>query len=121
MTTGTTMPAKLTLQSEPQRLPPELETNILRIGQEVLTNALRHAQATQFKAELIFDGGEIRLNLRDNGRGFDPTRNHEGFGLQGMRERAGDMGGKFSIESAEGSGTAIAITFPLSRPPESER
>lgn len=114
MTTGTTMQAKLRLRGEPRRLTPELETNILRIGQEVLTNALRHSHATEFDAELIFDNREVRLNLRDNGSGFDPTKNHEGFGLQGMRERAGDMGGQFSIESSEGNGAVIAIAFPLS-------
>ena len=121
MTTGTTMHAKLTVQGEPQKLPPELETNLLRIGQEVLTNALRHAHASQFDALLIFASREIHLNMRDNGHGFDPAKSHEGFGLQGIRERAGDMGGQFSIESSEGNGAAISILLPLSSAPESER
>jgi len=77
MTTGTPMGARLSLQGEPRELSPELETNLLRIGQEVLTNALRHAHATEFNAELIFDGREVRLNLRDNGRGFDPGKKHD--------------------------------------------
>lgn len=121
MTTGTTMHAKLNVQGEPQRLPPELETNLLRIGQEVLTNALRHAHASQFDVLLVFESGETRLNLRDNGHGFDPAKSHEGFGLQGMRERAEDMGGQFSIQSSEGNGTAISIVLPLTSSPESER
>jgi signal transduction histidine kinase len=120
MTTGTSMKAKLSLQGEPRKLPPELETNLLRIGQEVLTNAVRHAHATQFDAQLIFDRREVRLNLRDNGRGFDLAKSHEGFGLQGMRERAEDMGGQFSIESSEGNGVAISIVLPLTSSPESE-
>ena len=119
MTTGTAMQANLNLQGEPRRLPPEVETNLLRIGQEVLTNALRHARATEFKVELIFDSAEVRLHLRDNGRGFDPGTRHEGFGLQGIRERAEDMGGKFSIESSEGNGTAISIMLLLSSASES--
>ena len=120
MTTGTSMKAKLSLQGEPRKLPPELETNLLRIGQEVLTNAVRHAHATQFDAQLIFDRREVHLNLRDNGHGFDLAKSHEGFGLQGMRERAEDMGGQFSIESSEGNGVAISIVLPLTSSPESE-
>jgi signal transduction histidine kinase len=121
MTTGTTMEAKLSLHGEPRELPPELETNLLRIGQEVLTNALRHAHASQFDVLLVFESREIRLKLRDNGHGFDPAKSHEGFGLQGMRERAEDVGGQFSIESSEGNGTVISIVLPLRSSAESER
>lgn len=113
MTTGTTMEAKLSLRGEPRKLPPDLETNLLRIGQEVLTNAVRHAHASKFDALVVFESHEIRLNLRDNGHGFDPAKNHEGFGLQGMRERAEDMGGQFSLETSDGNGTAISIVLPL--------
>jgi len=120
MTTGTTMHAKLNVQGEPQKLPPELETNLLRIGQEVLTNALRHARASQFDVVLVFEGDVIRLTLRDNGCGFDPAKNHEGFGLQGMRERAEDMGGQFSLESSDGNGTVVSILLPLASSAESE-
>jgi len=120
MTTGTTMEAKLCLQGEPRKLPPELETNLLRIGQEVLTNAVRHAHASKFDALVVFESHEIRLNLRDNGHGFDPAKNHEGFGLQSMRERAEDMGGQFSLESSEGNGTAISIVLPLASASESD-
>ena len=121
MTTGTAMEAKLSPQGEPRKLPPELETNLLRIGQEVVTNALRHARATEFNVELVFDSHEVRLNLRDNGNGFDLGKKHEGFGLQGIRGRAEDLGGRFLIETSEGKGTAISITLPLSSNPESER
>jgi signal transduction histidine kinase len=121
MTTGTPMESKLSLQGETLKLPPELETNLLRIGQEVLTNALRHARATEFNAELIFGSHDVRLNLRDNGHGFDPGKKHDGFGLLGIRERAEAMGGQLSIGTSEGNGTAISIVLPLSSPPESER
>src|SRR5260370_5159999 len=116
MTSGTTVKAEFTLQGNQQKLPPEWETNLLRIGQEVLTNVLRHAQADEFKVLLVFDSREIRLGLRDNGCGFDPQRRHEGFGLQGMRERAEGMGGQLSIESANGKGTVISIVLPVATP-----
>ncbi len=115
MTAGATMHAKLTVEGKHIRLAPEMEANLLRIGQEVLTNALRHAQASNFDVVLAFDSSELRLNLRDDGRGFNPTNGHEGFGLQGMKERAISMGGQFSIESAEGNGTVISIILPRER------
>jgi len=113
MTAGTSVQAEFIVRGQPPELPLEWEENLLRIGQEVLTNVLRHAQASKFKAELFFDKGEIRLNLRDNGIGFDPIGRHDGFGLQGMRERVEGMGGHLSMESAKGQGAAISIVLPF--------
>src|SRR6266568_2850747 len=121
MTSGTTVKAEFTLQGNQQKLPPEWETNLLRIGQEVLTNVLRHAQASEFKVLLVFDSSEIRLELRDNGCGFNPQRKHEGFGLQGMRERTEGMGGRLTIQSANGKGTVISIVIPLANASEPEK
>jgi PAS domain S-box-containing protein len=121
MTAGTTVKAEFTSQGEQQKIPPEWETELLRIGQEVLTNVLRHARASEFNVLLVFDSREIRLNLRDDGCGFDPKRRHEGFGLQGMRERAEGMGGHLSIESANGKGTMISIVLPLASVSEGEK
>jgi PAS domain S-box-containing protein len=113
LTAGTPVRAEFIVQGKPRGLPQDWEENLLRIGQEVLTNSLRHAQASEFKAQLAFHEGEIRLNLRDNGSGFDPAGRHDGFGLQGMRERVEGMGGQMSIQSAKGEGTAIFIVLPL--------
>ena len=121
MTSGTTVKAEFTLQGNQQKLPPEWEINLLRIGQEVLTNVLRHARASAFNVLLVFDGREIRLNLRDDGCGFDPQRRHDGFGLQGIRERAEGMGGQLSIQSANGKGTVISIVIPLANASEPEK
>src|SRR5437016_8698115 len=120
MTGGTTVRAEFTLRGHPRELSAEWEANILRIGQEVLTNVLRHARASEFKVLLVFDSSEIRLDLRDNGCGFDPQRKHEGFGLQGMRERAEGMGGRLTIQSAPGKGTAISIVLPVPNAAELE-
>jgi PAS domain S-box-containing protein len=113
MTAGTGMQTVFAVDGAPRALPPEWEENLLRIGQEVLTNALRHAQASEFRSTLIFDPHEIRFVLKDNGRGFDPAGRHDGFGLQGMRERVESMGGHFTVESAPNSGTSVLITLPL--------
>jgi PAS domain S-box-containing protein len=113
MTEGTSVQAAFNVRGQPPELSPEWEENLLRIGQEVLTNVLRHANATRFNAQLAFHKGEIRLDLRDNGRGFDPIARHDGFGLHGMRERVEGMGGRLSIESAKGQGTVISVVLPL--------
>ena len=91
----------------------ELEDELLRIGQEVLTNTLRHANATEFKVVLMFEPQELRLELRDNGRGFDPGSRHDGFGLLGIRERIEGRGGRVTIHSALSRGTAVSIIAPV--------
>src|SRR5882762_325302 len=120
MTGGTTVQAEFTLRGQPRELPAEWEANIVRIGQEVLTNVLRHTQTSEFKVLLAFDSREIRLEMCDNGCGFDPGRKHDGFGLQGMRERAEGMGGRLTIQSVAGQGTAISIVLPVANAAELE-
>jgi PAS domain S-box-containing protein len=112
MTFGTSIDAKFDVWGQPPDLPPEWEENLLRVGQEVLTNVLRHGQADKFQARLAFEDGEIRLLLSDNGQGFDPVARHDGFGLRGIRERVETMGGQLSIQSAKGQGTTISILLP---------
>jgi signal transduction histidine kinase len=101
LTAGTTLRATFSLRGDPRPLPPEWETNLLHIGQEVLTNALRHAHATEFHSDLVFGPKEARLELRDNGRGFDPESKHDGFGLIGIEERVESMGdeSQFRVQS----------------------
>ena len=121
LTVGTAVQATFKLQGEPRDLPPETETNFLRIGQEALTNAIRHARPTKIDVLLAFSERELRLSMCDNGCGFDPNLKSSGFGLQGMAERAEGMGGQFSIQSASGKGTTISVTIPLPVPTEPEK
>jgi len=114
MTAGTSLRPKFIRQGEPRSLPPDWDENLLRIGQEVLTNALRHARASEFRACLAFGSSQVRLELSDNGSGFDPSNRHDGFGLLGMKERAEAMGGQLTIESAPGKGAAILLVLPHS-------
>ena len=96
-------------------LPVEVETNLLRIGQEAINNAVKHARANRIEVGLNFDTRNVRLSVRDNGRGFDPSEQiADGhFGLLGMRERAEQIGGVLSIDSAPERGTQIAVEVPL--------
>jgi signal transduction histidine kinase len=116
MTAGTTVRAELVVQGTAQDLPPNWEENLLRAGQELLTNVLRHAHARKFKAQIEFASDAVRLSLADDGVGFDPAARHDGFGLLGVKERVKAMGGQFSIRSVSGEGTDIVITLPLVSP-----
>ena len=114
MTEGTNLRTDFVVRGDLQKLPAVWEENLLRIGQEVLTNALRHAHATRFSAQLDFAAAEVRLELCDDGLGFDPETRHDGFGLLGMRERVEAMAGHLIIQSGVGKGTTISIILPSS-------
>jgi signal transduction histidine kinase len=110
---GTSLRANFQLKGEPRELQPAVEENLLHIGQEALTNALKHAHATEFQARLCFDSGAVRLELRDNGDGFVVDAvNGEGFGLIGMKERAEQIGATLTILSGTGAGTEIVAVSP---------
>jgi len=93
-------------------LPTEVENNLLRIGQEALTNAIRHANADEIRVELVYDRDRVCLRVQDNGQGFGvgsvPSSN--GFGLLGMSERAERIGAQLTIRSQPGQGTEIIVT-----------
>lgn len=114
MTAGTGLASEFTVLGVPRALRPEWETNLFHIGQEILTNALRHARATRFTVTLAFLPDEVSLDLRDDGRGFDPSLRNDGYGLLGIRERVEGMGGRLVVQSLVGQGTTVLITLPLS-------
>jgi signal transduction histidine kinase len=101
--------------------PPELEladphaTAVFRIMQESLTNVARHADASRVALRLSRVNGEVRLQVRDDGRGFDPAapRRTSSFGLLGLRERVHLVAGRIAIDSAPGRGTTIEVAIPL--------
>ncbi|HEY9285942.1 MAG TPA: two-component regulator propeller domain-containing protein, partial [Pyrinomonadaceae bacterium] len=95
-------------------LPRQVENNLLRIGQEAVNNAVRHARAETISVSLDFDARAVRLSVRDDGRGFDPEANGgDHFGLVGMRERAAEMGGTLCVTSAPGAGSEVAVSVPV--------
>ena len=100
---------------EPDRPVAELETAIYRIVQEALTNATKHGEAQKARVEIVEDQTTIRVSVRDDGRGFDTTARSAGFGLIGMNERAELLGGRLTVESAKGEGTAVSCVFPPNR------
>jgi len=97
----------------PRKLAVQLENNLLRVAQEAITNALKHAHAAKLIVELTYAPGRIRLRISDDGIGFDvndPLPFSEGhFGLLDMSERAEKMGGSLAVKSAPGRGTEIVV------------
>src|SRR5437870_2104383 len=112
-TAGTALHTTFNLRGKMRHLPLAWQENLLHIGQESLTNALRYAHSRNFETRLTFNTKELRLELRDDGDGFKVKDRHDGFGLAGMRERVEQMGGKLKISSARGKGTDVLVTLPF--------
>ncbi|MDQ8199737.1 sensor histidine kinase [Pelagicoccus enzymogenes] len=97
-----------------RRLPPVVENNLLRVGQEAITNACKHANATRITVQISYGERRVELVVSDDGDGFNtqqvsPEANRS-FGLVGMRERVELLGGKFEITSSKGQGTQILVS-----------
>lgn len=94
---------------------------LYRILQEALANVHRHASVNAARVRLWADGQRLRLEVADEGRGFEPppltgpsaTEREEHIGLRGMRDRAALVGGQMSVESAPGRGTRVYVEVPL--------
>jgi PAS domain S-box-containing protein len=110
---GTALQTEFQIIGKPHDLSPAVEENLLHIGQEALTNALKHAHATKFDARISFDSKAVYLELRDNGDGFDVDgMNGAGIGLIGMKERADQIGATVKVISEPGKGTKITAMSP---------
>lgn len=112
---GTDIALEFEARGEARGLPEVVEENVLRIGQEALTNIAKHAHATRVRIALEFDPGVLRLRVEDDGAGFSPgAKPADGhFGLTGMEERAKRIAGSITVTSAPGRGTSIVVEVPL--------
>ncbi len=99
-----------------ERIPQEVCDNVYRIIQEALTNISEHASTEKAWVRLHVTGEQLKLMVRDEGCGFDPSRAHGRFGLLGIRERVDLLGGLFSLISESGHGTVISVSIPLPLP-----
>ncbi|MFD8937624.1 sensor histidine kinase [Streptomyces sp. NPDC059578] len=110
--------AEFILTGAAEHLHAEVSATLLRITQEALANVSKHADASRVVATLSFMGDEVTLDVRDDGRGFDPMAvpgrtGTGGFGLDGMRARAARMAGSLTVEAEPGYGTAVSARVPL--------
>ena len=107
-----------------RRLKPEDEIALFRIGQEAISNIVRHAEANAVRITLEYGADVIRLEVEDNGKGFHAetglTGEEKSLGLVGMRERAGLIGGHLRVESTPESGTRVRVEIPVPKHDGSE-
>jgi ligand-binding sensor domain-containing protein/signal transduction histidine kinase len=95
----------------------KIEEELLRIGQEAVANAVRHAAASRIDVHLIYESARVSLRVEDDGQGFATatgTNGPEGhYGIRGMHERASEIDAALSLESAVGEGTRVTVEAPL--------
>jgi signal transduction histidine kinase len=98
------------------RLSDDRQEAVYRIAQEAMHNALRHAEAGRVDVDLVHRNGVVELEVRDDGRGFDPLAAGEAtrrLGLASMRERARAVGGRITVTSEPGGGTSVRLAVPV--------
>jgi signal transduction histidine kinase len=112
---------QIAIEGRKTRLPDDVETALFRIAQEALTNIARHAGVDMACLELAFEDEQVRMTVRDEGRGFTPQAVLTGepsgepaWGLIGMQERADAAGGKLDVVATRGEGVTVCVTIPLS-------
>lgn len=106
---GTEVQMHLAIEESPHRLRPEVESELLRMGKEALTNARRHADATNVWLTCLVDAPRARLLIEDDGRGLGSKR-ADSFGLDIMRERASRIQARLEVHERAGGGTTVSIT-----------
>jgi signal transduction histidine kinase len=108
-TSRQSVPIRLVIEGTPSRLHPDVGLNLLRIAQESITNALRHAQPQTIQICLGYSAQALQLSICDDGCGFEPRSHQPGFGLLGMQQRATRMGATWQLNSQVGKGTTITV------------
>jgi signal transduction histidine kinase len=110
---------RVQVEGAPRELAPTLRDEVYRIASEAVRNAFRHSHAARIEVEIRYDPGQLRLRVRDDGKGIDQKvlagGGHAGhYGLPGMHERAKLAGGKLAVWSELESGTEVELTIPAS-------
>jgi signal transduction histidine kinase len=117
-TLGLPMEIEATTTGSPRQLPPSVQDASFRIGREAIVNAVRHAEASRIEIHLEFRPDTLYLEVRDNGRGVNPSEAAEArkqghFGLSTVQNRAALMGGRCEVRPRPGGGTIVALELPL--------
>ncbi len=110
---------RVQVEGTPRELAPTLRDEVYRIASEAVRNAFRHSHAARIEVEIRYDPGQLRLRVRDDGKGIDQKVLAGGgraghYGLPGMHERAKLVGGKLALWSELDSGTEAELTIPAS-------
>jgi signal transduction histidine kinase len=114
---GSNLRIEMNARGRVRPLPETVEENLLRIGQEALTNVIKHSGATLTEIELVYGPGNIGLQIKDNGKGFAPEEcagpNEGHFGLLGISERTKRLDGEITFSSAPDTGTTLRVRIPI--------
>jgi two-component system, NarL family, sensor histidine kinase DegS len=105
----------VTVDGPSERLPLATDTEelVFRIGQEAVTNAVKHSGGQEVSVEVELAGPDVHMLIRDQGGGFDPSATYAGhLGLELMRSRTADAGGSIAIDSGRGAGTTVHVVVP---------
>lgn len=105
---------KFSLRGMPRPLNAVVKENLLFIARQAIDNALQHAHASKIRISLTFAEKDLRVQVQDDGRGFNVKKADHGFGLTGMSDRAKYIGGQFKLNSHRKTGTLVEVTVPLS-------
>jgi signal transduction histidine kinase len=119
--TPTGVEIEVRIDGNPVEVPPAVAAALVRTARGALANVHEHADAGRVALTLTYHRDEVVLDVRDDGRGFDPGRvrtavrpdGTRGRGLAGIRQRAAELGGRAEVESAPGEGTTISVRFPV--------
>ena len=107
---------RVVVEGKRQDLSPMLQDEVYRISREVIRNAFTHAAASHIEVEIRYDQDQLRMRVRDDGKGIDPKVLAGGqsghFGIPGMRERAERIGARLDFWSEVGAGTEVELTVP---------
>lgn len=117
---STGVKARVAVSDDVGRLAPEVETAFYRVVQEALHNVAKHAQARSVNIQMSRDDGMVTLLVEDDGVGISKTQGkseRRSFGLAGIKERIGTLGGKVRVTSAKGKGTRVEVTVPVEPQP----
>jgi signal transduction histidine kinase len=113
MVEGGSVEVEALSSGNPRQLSPQIANTLLRIGQESIANAVRHADPSHLQISLRWEKDVVRLAVRDNGIGFVKSGGLLGFGLRGMRRRAASINAKLEIFSQPREGTRVEVTAPI--------
>jgi len=114
---GSDVRMRFRVHGDPVAVDAEVATALVRTARGALANVVEHAHATTAVVSLTYQSDVVALDVRDDGRGFDPDRvvttGGRGRGLAGIRERARAFGGDLVVESVPGEGTTVAVSLPV--------
>jgi signal transduction histidine kinase len=100
------------VSGSPRPLDTAAKVMLLRVSQEALANVRKHSGARQAQIRLSYAPASVRLEICDDGMGFDPEATNGGYGLRGMRARVGEAGGQLTVRSGPGKGTSVSVEVP---------